>query len=157
VSKPSELNTVLKLIPKLNPKEQLEIKQKLDFLLQGIKTHPNRPLDDWLTEGIVTELVRRGLLHKGMDWKRVAPSGYQQQSESIRTLLKAATRRPLTAGEQYALGRLVARALADYLQNTPGFGLKVMLQNISKVSEALENSYPGYLVAGMLGMLIKVK
>ena len=155
---PSNLETVLMIIPTLKPDEQLEVKKRVDFLLSSILTHPSRPVqDDWLTEGIVTELIRRGSLHKGMDWKKVAPKGYNKSVENVREFLSRAVRKPLNTAEKYALGRLVARALSDYLANTPGFGLKVVLQNVNKVPEALDASYPGYAASGMLGMLIKVK
>ena len=150
------LRTVLKLIPQLKPNEQLEVKKRLDFLLGNTTLGTTTITYDWLSEGIVSELHRRGLQRKLLVgyWRKWAPKGYAAGVLAVREQLRAAVRRPLTTGEQYALGRLAARALADYLQGVPGFGLKVMLQNISKVPEALDNSYPGYLADGMLGMLL---
>lgn len=152
------LQQVLKVIHTLQPEEQLEVKKRVDFLLSSSPPHSSRSaVNDWLTEGIVTELIRRGQLHKGMDWKKVAPKGYQQSVDIVCDFLFDAVGRPLNTAEKYALGRVVARALADYLENTPGFGLKVMLQGVGKVAVALDASYPGYAASGMLGMLIKVK
>lgn len=153
----SSLDTVLKLLPQLKSDEQLEVKKRVDYLLEQIPYATTRPADDWLTEGVVSELVRRGQLHKGMDWHKVMPKGYKKTVEATREFLLKAVRRPLNTAQKYALGRLVARALADYLENTPGVGLRKMLQCINNVPQALDASYPGYAASGMLGLLIKVK
>lgn len=156
VSKQSTtLNTVLKLIPQLNPKELIAVRDRVHFLVAD--TSAGKLTDDWLTDGICNELVRRGLLRKGMDWRRVAPKNYRRDVAGALEFLFAALRRPLTTPEKYALGRVVALALADYLANTPGFGLRVMLQGVRKVPEALDRSFPGYVASGMLYMLIMVK
>jgi hypothetical protein len=157
VKQSANLEQALKLLPQLSPEEQLEVKKRVDYLLKEIPTHPSRPADDWLTEGVCSELVRRGYLHKGMDWHKVAPKGYSKTVEVVREFLLKAVRRPLNTAQKYALGRLVARALADYLENVPGFGLRVMLQNLDKATPALDASYPGYVASGMLGLLIKVR
>ena len=152
------LQTVLKHLPGLKPEEQQEVKKRLDFLL-GSK--PKNDVSDWLVEGVCAELVRRGLLagksagYSSQLWNKVTPKSYAKDSEAVRVFLTENIFYALTVAETYALGRLVARALADYLQNTPGFGLRMMLQQISKVPEALDASYPGYLAAGMLSRLIR--
>jgi hypothetical protein len=160
----TNLQQVLRLLPQLKPAELTEVRNRLQFLGTPDETPGT---DDWLTEGIVSELVRRGLLRKQQDgfWRRSAPKGYSANAEVQREFLIDASRKdlpgrvclPLSIQEKYALGRVVGRALADYLANTPGFGLKVMLQNINKIPEALDASFPGYVAAGRLSLLIKVK
>lgn len=63
----------------------------------------------------------------------------------------------MTTAERYALGKMVARALRDYLVWQEHFGLKSMLAQVDKIPEALDASFPGYIASGMLGVLIKVR
>lgn len=157
VVKPStNLQTVLKLIPELKPAEQLEVLKRLEFLTSTVDKS-TKATDDWLEECICEVLTQAGLLRKNLDWRRFAPKGYRQTSQSIRQWLLQVVGRPLSLPEKYALGRVTAQALADYLHNTPGFGLRVMLQGLNRVPEALDASYPGYVAAGLGGKFIKVK
>lgn len=153
----TNLQTVLKLLPDLKPHEQIEVRKRLDFLTQSNPFQAKKSArEEWLEDCVTEELLRRGITF-GSDCKGRLPKGYWQESEAVRKFLLKAIDKPLSTAEKYALGRVTARALADYLENTPGFGLKVMFQQINKVPQALDASFPGYIADGMLGMLVKVR
>ena len=59
--------------------------------------------------------------------------------------------------ELAALGQVVARALADYVVTYSSLTIKAMMRNVAQVPQALDASFPGYLAAGMIGILIKMK
>lgn len=162
--KQSNLQTIVKLLPELKPNELVEVRKRLQALTSITAPAPTKATDDWLENCITEELIRRGVSF-GTDWKGRMPKGYRQQAEAVREFLtKAVTvnalpvrTQPLTSAEKYALGRVTARALADYLSWQEHFGLKVMLQQINKIPEALDASFPGYVASGMLGRLFKVR
>lgn len=158
MTKSSAFQTVLKLLPALKPHERVEVKKRLD-LLNDFAPTVQADSKTWLEDCICAELVRRGVSHKLPDgyWRKWAPKGYAQTAELARQFLFQSVSTTLSSAQKYALGQVTARALADYLANTPGFGLKVMLQGVSKIPQALDASYPGYAAAGKLGFLIKVK
>jgi hypothetical protein len=116
---------------------------------------------DWLLTGILHELSRRGLHYHGqidVSIIRLAPN-YGDVAASMRDELvhefKRSHPQPKYA-ELLALGSVTARALAEYLIRVRApVGLKTMLQNVGKVFEALDVSYPGYVQSGFLGMLVK--
>lgn len=150
------LQKVLDNLPNLSRSDLEQVKVRVDFLI-GVGARPVEDVD-WLTEGMVTVLIGKGLMLRGLNWKVVAPRNYIQDCAAVRALILDAVRRPCSLTEKYVLGRLVATALFDYLHNGfPGLGLKGMLQNVTKIPQALDASYPGYLKAGMLGALLRNK
>jgi hypothetical protein len=110
---------------------------------------------DWLFSGIAYELNRRGrpypdfLEHK---INQMAPC-YLAEAPQIRAqlVLRVFGSRRFTPTDRMALGRVVAAALADYVVGPAPLSLQVLLQNVSKVWEALDAAFPGYLEAGALG------
>ena len=166
----TELKQIIGKLPKLTKVERQNLRQALDFF-DGGKTKaatsaaPQVNVQDWLTPGIIAELRRRGLEYSGLSEKRIngmAPD-YLAESTAVmvylrRKMLKSkaqASTARLDHAELLGLGRVIAQVLADYLQNVRSINLKYMLTNISKVPDAIEASFPGYLGAGMLYMLVR--
>lgn len=145
---------VLKLIPELTASELKQVQARISVLTQASDT---APVQVWLLDGIFYELQRRGLITSGVETFPFLTGAkkYKEQLDIVGERILTEVVVPLSTVEKQALGRLVARALVDYLRDIPGFGLRVMLQQVSKVPEALEASYPGYLGDGMLGMLVR--
>jgi hypothetical protein len=140
----------------LGPDELTAVRGRLQALgsLQPSKEAAS-PIEDWLLEGIFSELNRRGLMAGRVPLKRVkeiAPK-YAVESERVRGLLMRGLRRPPYV-QLLSLGRVSARALADYLQSWASVSLQSLLQNAGKTPEALDASFPDYLSSGMLTYLI---
>lgn len=154
----SNLQTVLKLLPQLKPHEQIEVRKRLDFLTQSnpFQAKKKSVTEEWLETGITEELMRRGVSFNS-NWKGRMPKGYWQESAAVCKFLTEAVNRSMSTAEKYALGKVAARALSDYLERTPGFGVRVMFQQINKIPQALDASYPGYVADGMLHMTIKAR
>ena len=154
-----DLTTVLNHLPKLDIEELMKVKSKLgaSLSLSGGKPEPSvTEIDDYLFNGIMVELRRRGLLGRNS----ILTSGilsvkYRQSSAQIRALFKEQLGE-LKPVEYAALGQLAAKALADYLeQANVTIGPSVLVNNIEKVPQALDASYPGYLEAGLLSFCWK--
>lgn len=149
---------MLKLLHQVEPAE----KYKLRMLL-GSGNQAERKTEDWLTGGIFTELRRRGLrYHSSVETiQRVAPR-YMEDASSIqqfvRLRVKQETGNLPKQIELVGFGLELARVLAEYLKQvapSAPLGLKRMLVNVSRMPEAIESSYPGYLDCGMLHCLIR--
>jgi len=155
----SELQRIINQLPKLTPAERNQLRQVLAFLDGGksAKPLPSKSTDDWLLPGLAHEVKRRGGSHPPLNdttLNKLAP-GYVADSLRVCRHLKDGLPVTIKHEQLLAMGRVVARALADYLQNAGvPIGLKVMLNNVAKMSEAIEQSFPGYLEAGWLGYLI---
>lgn len=141
--------------------ELLELRRHIDALVQLGGSEQDEPQEqDWITAGIWTELSRRGLVEQKYSptrIKAIKPKEYDVRRAGVQELLLSRVGRELNYQERVALGWLVGFALAKYLDWHDHFGLKVMLNNIISVPEAVEASLPGYLECGMLGELIQDK
>ena len=168
----SELKQIIGKLPKLTKAERQTLRQALDFFDGGktkaaVSGKEKVVVHDWLIPGIIAELRRRGLEYSGLSDRRIASMApdYEEESKALmvslrQKLIKAkalTSKERLTHAELEGFGRVSARALADYLQNTRSLNLKFMLGNISKVPDALEASYPSYLACGLVGVLIGLK
>jgi hypothetical protein len=154
------LTNILHTLPNLSPQDlqQLITKAKACLILNGQPTVPSEaplPLpkysnQDYLLEGIHSELRRRGLLGKNARLpERAFPSGYVQASYTVRQHLEEQMN--LKGVDRTALGQLAGRCLADWLElRNIQVRPKLMLLNISNVPVAIDYSYPGYLEAGLL-------
>jgi hypothetical protein len=166
----TELKQIIGKLPKLTKAERQNLRQALDFFDGGrtkaaTSTVPQVVVQDWLTPGIITELRRRGLEYSGLSEKRIngmAPDYITEsrgvmidlRNKMLKSKAQASTAR-LDHAELLGFGRIIAQVLADYLQNVRSINLKYMLTNISKVPDALEASFPGYLSSGFIYFLIK--
>lgn len=147
-----KLEEILQTLPNLKQSELQVLRARVDFLL-SLKSDDSA---DWLIIGILEELKRRGL-SAGPDWRQHAPAGWTKNVEEVRNSLLSKLKKPLSTAEQYVLGRLAAKALADYLNPVVALSLKIMLQNIRNIPTALDASYPGYLEAGTLEFMLRGK
>ena len=153
------MKQVASLLLDLQPDELKQIRLRVTTLLSG-KTAAvlsGKPVtQDWLLEGITLELRRRGLWSQKakLPVKGLAPNYLDAASLICEQLLKA-MQGPMPATLQMQLGLLVARALADYLLliHVP-VGPKTMLQNVDKLLLAVDESYPGYVEAGILRLCL---
>ncbi len=152
-----ELTAVLRALPKLQPAELREIQLKtsasltLCGKLSAQVISDRSVVTDYLLDGVIYELRRRGLLGQSTGlFKRLIPPAYQQASEEVRQHLNERVG-ILKSSETAALGQLSAKALASYLErgHVP-ISPSTLLNNISKVPVAIDASYPGYLEAGLL-------
>jgi len=154
----TDLTPILRQLRSLPPEELSVVRAKMGAWnkLGGNSEVTERAImptsdDDYLLEGIHFELRRRGLL--GAEFRiphRLYPTGYVQRSAEVRRLLESKLPR-LKPVERTALGRLAARALADYLTNihvtiTP----RVIMSHVGNTPIALDEAYPDYLAAGLL-------
>jgi hypothetical protein len=153
------LQQIQSLYHQLNSADRKKLRMFMDALPggKGASLMAPMPNDDWLLTGILYELSRRGMKYR----HEIVPEGnYAEDSEIVRselTRLLGISIPDLKYVEQLALGKLVAKALANYLVNKKlNLGLKVMLNNVGKSLEAIDASFPGYLASGVaVGFLVK--
>lgn len=117
--------------------------------------------EDWLKIGILSELTNRGL--DGRDFRIKKDSSFASfntQSENVRSILLKAVE-PLTAVQCRALGGVAAECLAKYILTWRHEGKsfevtrETMFRYASRIPQAINWAFPGYLESGLLGVLIK--
>jgi hypothetical protein len=150
-----ELQEIIRKLPRLTLVEKRILLKELG---SASVTPPEKSLDDWLLPGIEAELRRRGLSHRALNQKlinRLAPNYFEESKRVREHLLGQLKPLKLKHAELISLGGIFAQALASYRSPVTPIGIKFMLQNVGNIPEAIEQSFPGYLGAGMLQYLIK--
>lgn len=151
---------VLEALPSLSIKEQKEVRTRLDFLLSS-KSNSQQVSEgwvfDWLTEGFIYEARRRGLVGNVSKqlYIQLKPKDYEANNEEVRLFLLQKAAGSFNAQEELVLGRVVARALADWLafRTVPNF--RTLIRNINNCVQAVEDSFPGYSESSMLDVLVR--
>lgn len=153
-------------LPRLSSDDRRKLRAALDFVDRrnptGSAVKFEKSSDDWILPGIERELRRRGLFTGSLNrarLARLAPNYHQDAAEFCTRYRKKLNKiMPLKNVQLIALGHVFARALADYLRETlpaeVSVGPQTVLRNVSKIPDAIEASFPGYLQAGMVLLLI---
>lgn len=157
-----DYESIIGSLPSLSKTQLAEVKKRataLASLSRSLEVEQSPVEDeDWLLHGVLSELRRRGLDHRPFNIRNPASfAGFSTQSASVReTLVLAAP--DLTAVQRRVLGEIAAYELARYLQSwkkAPEINRETMLRYISRVPEAVETAYPGYLEAGLLSLIVR--
>lgn len=154
----TDYKQIVASLSSLSRGELEQLRQRIGFYLQHPAVPAPAPVEeeDWLLVGIFTELQRRGV--EGPRAFRIrrttSYAGFETQSVRVRSLLLQAAP-GLTAVERRALGEVAADALARRLDGWRDVNRDNMLMNVSKVPEAVERCYPGYLGAGLLAAVVR--
>lgn len=151
----AKYESILLAIPQLSGKQLEEIRKRCNATLALRAPGKTAVSDDWLLRGFQRELVNRGLDEPREVRVKVSNTAFITQSERVRAILEKGAP-GLDRNELLALGELVAECLADYIQSwdKSGLSLGTMMRNVSRVPEAVDRAFPGYLQAGFLGMVI---
>lgn len=114
------------------------------------------PHEDWLFLGICRVLQERGLLTQSASkslWFRLPPN-FVKNSEEIRKYLLGFTGH-LHFNDLLNLGYVVALALIHWCESwMDSIEPTRMLGLVSRIPEAIEHAYPGYLESGMFIFLL---
>lgn len=161
-SKNPKLDELAKALTSASAEDLNKLKAKINGLLElggGEKSKPTTATD-WLFEGIVEELVSRGLLHPKAAASLQRSKQFKSYSEKagpVRALLlKAAPGMDTSQTVLRAFGRRVAYCLAESLSGWTVVTPSLMLARVGDVPAAVDECYPGYLSCGLLGKLVKV-
>lgn len=149
----SDLQEVLRRLPGLTPAELEQVRVRVLFL---VGSKPAAPVEDWLQSGILSELKRRGIWAQGHSIDSYV-KGHAEASLAARQHILGGYRNRLPRrAELLALGQLAANALAEWLLRAKvPLGPKTMFNNLNKIPAALEDAFPGYWQAGMLGTCLE--
>jgi hypothetical protein len=153
------LDSVLDLLKDLTSPE-LEIVRKHAIAYAGIGPKRRIPInevrEDWILDGILYELQRRGLgdTIPGEFFIRNKQSfaGYAERSERVRKMFDGYFS---TTYDRLAFGRMLAHSLAKKVDEFAPISLDTLLRNVGLIPEAFDSAYPGYISNNMLPMLIK--
>lgn len=147
------LREVNLLITKLSREEQRDVYRRLGFLLGGLRNDAPVTSLGWLMRGLVEELERRGNAISATALLRL-DRGFEAVLVGWETTLLKKVPGELPDAGRFALGRLAARALSDYLARAGiPVGPRTMMANFDKLALAIDEAYPGYIEAGFLGKL----
>ena len=148
-----KFDQILEELPRLSQKQLGEIATRTSYLLSSA-SEDEAP--DWITAGIMAELKARGLVKNVHSYRHFLPKNYAAKAVEVEeTLINTNELRSFfTPPRKYVLGRVAACALADYLSWMKSFGPHIMFARVLAIPEALEASFPGYLGAGRLDILV---
>lgn len=159
------LATVLNILPSLPTTELNKIKSKIGALLSLREGTEKNSIDtlcltdspfDYILEGIVFELRKRGLLtSKGFIPRQYWPKNYDSTAKEIRILLESQFPHPLPQPQLVLLGRICAEALASYLEPVVPISPSSLMSNVHKIPTAIDQILPGYLQAGLLFIVLE--
>jgi hypothetical protein len=149
-----QLNAVLRLLPTLRPEELVELRSKVSASISLSGSPPSTgggAASDFLLDGIIYELQRRGAIGRNTFAVRRAATGkYKDEAAAIAATLNE--HYPgLSSLELITAGRVIARALANFLQNANiPVTVNTMVNNAGKGITALDESFPDYFESGLL-------
>jgi hypothetical protein len=155
----SQYRQMLTQLSNLSPRQLEEVKARLSLLLQ--QSSGLNSSSSWLVDGIFFELKRRKLIIDVMLAKQIrsfAPR-YMQDAVMVEEWLQKELKRSVSPPQLMLLGRAAAEALAGYLCDCSEWQLssRLMFCNLTKVPEAMDASFPGYVSAGLLSWLCDAK
>lgn len=114
---------------------------------------------DWLLEGFVDLLTRRGLIVA--DGELLRKEAYQTWCKHLPRVLGwlggLEKTQGLSVNDRPKLALLCAQAMADYLEARDLFKVATMLSQSDRIPEALDCAFPGYISCGLLGMVVRSK
>lgn len=145
-------------LPTLSQEELEQLRLRI-LALQVKSLIPDQPLPqkDWLLQGLTLTLQARGLLAKGRSLPVVlVKAEFVPRAESVRRHLLAGIKGELKYVEKVAFAAAAMDALADYLmrRKVPLSPKSILLGFENNLPPALEEAYPGYWGAGLLGHLV---
>lgn len=149
-------------LPELTRDQITDLRRRAAFFLAH-KEEGGVQNQDWILAGVIQVLNDRGLESTIPANFRIKNkrsfSAYSTQADRIMQMLSLAIPN-MTTTDRLSLGVLAARALADYIQSwikpTP-VTLDSMLHNVSRIPEALDIAFPGYIAAGLLSFLLPAR
>jgi hypothetical protein len=156
----------LGLLPKMTQDERKNLRVALGQLRGTVASSGASEKisnDDWLFDGVIKELARRGLVYRLRDAagiRRMAPN-YEEESMLVREALEKSLRHGMPdfrPAHLTALGKSSARCLATYItswKSKPTLGLRFMLINAGLTLEAIDCAFPGYISSGMVSVLVQ--
>lgn len=149
---------ILRELPSLPSKDLIEIRNQVSALLSLSGKPEHDTHNDWLLDGIIYELERRGL-------KKIIPPDFRiknitsfrnfpEKSNRMQAFLKD-TMPVMSRSERVFVGRMCARALAMHIEKFAPVGLHIMLNLVDRLPAALEEQFPGYIQTGMFRFVVK--
>jgi hypothetical protein len=152
-----DFRRVVEFLPKMSKSQLTELRRRILPLI-GAKEEGGVANRDWLLDGILEVVKERGLGHMIPPNFRVRKtssfSGYETQADRVRLMLTTAIP-DMTVTDERAIGVIVVRALADYISSWSEVSFDSLLRNVSKIPDAIDAAFPGYLASGMLPFLLR--
>lgn len=142
-------------LPTLNQEELEQLRLRVVSLQKPLTQEA--PQKDWLLQGLTLTLQARGLLAKGRSLPAtLVKAEFVPRAESVRKHLLGGVKGELKYVEKVAFAASAIDALADYLlrRKVPLSPKSILLGFENNLPPALEEAYPGYWGAGLLGHLV---
>jgi hypothetical protein len=153
---PMEIQDIIATLPSLSAEELAEISIHIKALTS---VDHKADEDDWFLSGVLYLLEERGLGETIPNRFRISNKrqfrGYLPKSRKLRKTLEDNIR--LTKVDRIGMGRILARCLADYIEDFMEVSLSSLLYHADLALPALEKAFPGYLAAGMLRVVLTQK
>jgi len=150
----AEYDALTKQLAKCSPEQRRGLALRLMALGAMTTSIPTRDKSeaDWLLDGFKWVLSQRGIpLGRGRTVAGLIKVYEAARPEIVAYLDHAIP--DLKPPERVALGRLIGRCLAQYVQSFAELSLQMLLQNTQKIPQAVDRAFPGYVEAGLLPMI----
>lgn len=146
---------LLRRLPELSKADLEKVRHRVQVLAGSAGASPALKEDDWLLQGMGNELRRRGLI-AGKIWAGLLPKNWDEKSSSVREfLLKGVGSKRLNHTEKLALAQMAtSRLIAHFEPWADRITPNLIINNIQRVPQALEESFPGYWASRMLGVCL---
>lgn len=152
---------IIKMLPKLSSADRQIVATALKALesFDGFAGE-NDLISDWLMSGLVSVLVREGVLSgKGsyfdMKRRKAYKTYLSKLPETTSFLTRLMEKQDLNTRQRPQMGFLCAKALAVHLRELGIFTVSTMMSQIDRIPEALNQAYPGYAAAGLFHFVIQ--
>lgn len=153
----ADYNKLVARLPELTRDQLADLRRRSAFLLGHKEKSGGIKDQDWLLAGLIQVLNDRGLESTIPANFRIKNNrsfaAYTTQADRVMQLLSQAIPN-MSATERLGIGVLAARALADYLQEWSSVSLESMLRNVSRIPEAIDAAFPGYIGSGLLSFVL---
>lgn len=162
-----DYETLLRELPRLSKVQLGKVKARVVSLM-GFSSDPRTQSphgpDDWLLDGFVEVLRARGLsssIPPQKLWSQLThKTGYDNAAPPIKDALEKALSvkgGTLQRLELETFGRIAADCLCDYLDGWGEISFQGLCRATRHIPTALNEAFPGYLRAGMLGFLLRTR
>ena len=156
-----DLQTVLTLIPNLNPEERLSVKAAVTFINGGVAQSPDLSTKASSDPEICFETFRRVIQSQGIicppwgSFKRLnIYKHFHAEYPAIETYIQAHFGRQKLAQRQ-RLYLIFAELLLDWMhRNNLPMKVGLFFNNLKLIPELMVRAFPGYLEQGWLPMVL---
>ncbi len=157
-----DVNQLIKLLPKLSPSELQQIHGRTEFLITSRSKQKRLDSNDeeHFYDSIVTVLRQAGItsVPPFSVFRRQSYYGYYHEKFGVIDKFVEEYFPDISKVQKLKLYMTLARIIVAQMrkQNLP-LGMGIICKNLHRVYELFDEAFPGYMQAGLMGLIIGAK